>query len=242
MHVPEIYLFVFVCDDRRQKEMEERLIEEEVAKRVESLVAQRVAEELEKRKDEIEAEVLRRVDEAKREMEKHMLQEMEAKREAELLAQKEKEVGLDAMCWCVWLCARACVCASNVGWSVLPIIAGGHPTFSRDSFLWIFNNDGALKEGEWQKRKFFWPVHYDIGHYSYDSGLFPWNFTTMVRSLCGPSVWLEFRSSMSPSVVFLIVRVPIPLSSSMLSCPFCSVSHCECPHSSLILHAFMSPL
>ena len=96
-------MFVF---SSRQKEMEERLIEEEVAKRVEALVAQRVAEELEKRKDEIEAEVLRRVDEAKREMEQQMLEEMEQKREAEILAQKKKEVGLDTMC------ARMCVCVS----------------------------------------------------------------------------------------------------------------------------------
>ena len=77
--------------------MEERLIEEEVAKRVEALVAQRVAEELEKRKDEIEAEVLRRVDEAKQEMEKQMLEEMEQKREAEIQARIKKEVGLDSV-------------------------------------------------------------------------------------------------------------------------------------------------
>ena len=72
--------------------MEEKLIEEEVAKRVEELVAKRVEEELEKRKDEIEAEVLRRVEEAKRIMEKQMLEEMERQREAELAAQKLKEV------------------------------------------------------------------------------------------------------------------------------------------------------
>ena len=37
--------------------MEERLIEEEVAKRVEELVEKRVQEELERRKDDIEKEV-----------------------------------------------------------------------------------------------------------------------------------------------------------------------------------------
>ena len=72
--------------------MEEKIIEEEVAKRVEELVAKRVEEELEKRKDEIEAEVLRRVEEAKRIMEKQMLEEMEKQREAELVAQRQKEV------------------------------------------------------------------------------------------------------------------------------------------------------
>ncbi len=80
---------------RRQKELEEKLIEEEVAKRVESLVAQRVEEELEKRKDEIEQEVLRRVEEAKRIMEKQMLEEMERQRQAEMEIQKKKEVKCD---------------------------------------------------------------------------------------------------------------------------------------------------
>ena len=57
----------------RQQEIEEKLIEEETARRVEELVAKRVEEELEKRKDEIEREVLRRVEEAKRIMEKQLL-------------------------------------------------------------------------------------------------------------------------------------------------------------------------
>ncbi len=80
---------------RRQKELEEKLIEEEVAKRVEELVAQRVEEELEKRKDEIEQEVLRRVEEAKRIMEKQMLEEMEKQRQVEMETQKKKEVKND---------------------------------------------------------------------------------------------------------------------------------------------------
>ena len=42
------------------------MIEEETQKRVEELVDKRVAEELDRRRDEIEAEVLRRVEEAKK--------------------------------------------------------------------------------------------------------------------------------------------------------------------------------
>ena len=64
-----------------------------MARRVEALVKQRVEEELEKRKDEIEAEVLRRVEEAKRIMERQMLEELEKQREAELQSQRAKEVG-----------------------------------------------------------------------------------------------------------------------------------------------------
>ncbi|KAI5107542.1 arginine and glutamate-rich protein 1-A [Silurus meridionalis] len=78
----------------RQQEIEERLIEEETARRVEELVARRVEEELEKRRDEIEREVLRRVEEAKRIMEAQLLQELERQRQAELSAQKAREVTL----------------------------------------------------------------------------------------------------------------------------------------------------
>ena len=58
-------------------------------------MAQRVEEELEKRKDEIEQEVLRRVEEAKRIMEKQMLEEMERQRQVEMEAQKKKAVKND---------------------------------------------------------------------------------------------------------------------------------------------------
>lgn len=75
--------------------MEEKLIEEEVARRVEQLVSKRVEEELEKRKEEIEAEVERRIEVAKRIMEKELLEEMERKRQAELEAQRIKEVKCD---------------------------------------------------------------------------------------------------------------------------------------------------
>lgn len=51
-------------------------------------------EELEKRKDEIEREVLRRVEEAKRIMERQLLEELERQRQAELSAQKAREVTL----------------------------------------------------------------------------------------------------------------------------------------------------
>ena len=54
------------------------------------MVAQRVEEELEKRKDDIEAEVLRRVEEAKQIMEKQMLEEMERKRRRRNKSQKSK--------------------------------------------------------------------------------------------------------------------------------------------------------
>lgn len=78
----------------RQVEIEEKLIEEETARRVEELVAKRVEEELEKRRDEIEREVLRRVEEAKRIMERQLLEELERQRHAELQAQKAREVTL----------------------------------------------------------------------------------------------------------------------------------------------------
>ena len=57
-------------------------------------MAKRVEEELEKRKDEIEREVLRRVEEAKRIMERQLLEELERQRQAELAAQKAREVTL----------------------------------------------------------------------------------------------------------------------------------------------------
>lgn len=81
---------------RRQKEQEQKIIEEETTKRIEEMVAQRVAEELEKRKDEIEAEVLRRVEEAKQIMEQQMLQELERRRKERLEEEKRREVPYSA--------------------------------------------------------------------------------------------------------------------------------------------------
>ena len=68
------------------------IVEEEVAKKVEEMVAKRVEEELAKRKDEIELEVLRRVEEAKSVMEKQILEEFEKKRSEEQEFQQKKEV------------------------------------------------------------------------------------------------------------------------------------------------------
>ena len=59
---------------------------------MEELVAKRVEEELEKRRDEIEAEVLRRVEEAKRLMEQQMLEELEEKKRQQEEEQKKREV------------------------------------------------------------------------------------------------------------------------------------------------------
>jgi PP-loop superfamily ATP-utilizing enzyme len=56
-----------------------------------------VEEELERRKDEIETEVLRRIDEAKRAMEAQMVAEMEAKRQAELEVQRKREVNFNRL-------------------------------------------------------------------------------------------------------------------------------------------------
>lgn len=56
------------------------------------LVKKRVDEELEKRKDEIEMEVAKRVEEAKRLMEKEMMAEMERQRERQRLEEKSREV------------------------------------------------------------------------------------------------------------------------------------------------------
>ncbi len=61
-------------------------------------MAQRVAEELERRRDEIEAEVLRRVEEAKKVMEAEMLQEMERRKQEQLEEAKRREVGLIFLC------------------------------------------------------------------------------------------------------------------------------------------------
>ena len=72
--------------------MEARIVEDETTKRVEQLVAKRVMEELEKRKDEIEAEVLRRVEEAKKLMEEQLLQELERKRQHQEEEERKKKV------------------------------------------------------------------------------------------------------------------------------------------------------
>lgn len=87
---------VLLLHYRRQKELEAKLVEEETAKRIEEMVAKRVAEELERRKDEIEAEVLRRVEEAKAIMEKEMMEELQRQRLAQMEEERRREVATDS--------------------------------------------------------------------------------------------------------------------------------------------------
>ena len=77
---------------RRQKDAEQKSIEDAANRRIEELVAQRVAEELERRKDEIEAEVLRRVEEAKKIMEQQMLEEIERRKQEQIEEARKREV------------------------------------------------------------------------------------------------------------------------------------------------------
>ena len=51
-----------------------------------------MAEELERRKDEIEAEVLRRVEEAKKIMEQQMLEEIERRKQEQIEEARKREV------------------------------------------------------------------------------------------------------------------------------------------------------
>ena len=56
-------------------------------------------EELERRRDEIEAEVLRRVEEAKKVMEAQMLEEMEKRKQEQLEEAKRREVRNTHLKW-----------------------------------------------------------------------------------------------------------------------------------------------
>lgn len=76
----------------RAAEREQKLIEEETQKRVEEMVAKRVEGELAKHKDEIDTEVMRRVEEAKKVMEKQMLEEFERRKVEQMEALRKKEV------------------------------------------------------------------------------------------------------------------------------------------------------
>ena len=76
----------------RHKEIEARQAEAAANKRIEELVAIRVEEELEKRKDEIEKEVLKRVEEAKKVMEETMMQELEQRKQEQLEEARKREV------------------------------------------------------------------------------------------------------------------------------------------------------
>ena len=56
------------------------------------MVSKRVEQELERRRDEIEAEVFRRVEEAKKVIEAQMLEEMEKRKQEQLEEAKRREV------------------------------------------------------------------------------------------------------------------------------------------------------
>lgn len=60
-------------------------------------MAKRVKEELEKRKDEIEAEILRRVEEAKKIMEREMMEEIQKQREKEMQENRRREVKFSSL-------------------------------------------------------------------------------------------------------------------------------------------------
>lgn len=77
---------------RRQKEAEQKSIQDEANKRIEEMVSKRVEQELERRRDEIEAEVFRRVEEAKKVIEAQMLEEMEKRKQEQLEEAKRREV------------------------------------------------------------------------------------------------------------------------------------------------------
>ena len=83
---------MFFCYFRRQKVAEQRSIEDEANKRIEEMVAKRVEEELERRREEIEAEVMRRVEEAKKTMEAEMLKELERRKQEQLEEARKREV------------------------------------------------------------------------------------------------------------------------------------------------------
>ena len=81
-----------MCENRREKDSRENFIQSEVERRVKDLVEARVREELERRKDEIENEVKRRVDVFKRTMEKQMITEMEQRNSEEIKLLMAREV------------------------------------------------------------------------------------------------------------------------------------------------------
>ena len=81
---------MFLC--RKQEELEARFIEEETQRRIDELVAERVAAELQKRKSEIEEEVLKRVEDAKRVMERQLVEEMERKQKQQEEEEERKKV------------------------------------------------------------------------------------------------------------------------------------------------------
>lgn len=81
-----------IISSRKQEELEARFIEEETQRRIDELVAERVAAEIQKRKVEIEEEVLKRVEEAKRVMERQLVEEMERKQKQQEEEEERKKV------------------------------------------------------------------------------------------------------------------------------------------------------
>ncbi len=77
---------------RRQKEVETKNFENEIEKRVQQIIDKRLALELEKQKESIEAEIQRRVAESRRLIEKEMNEELERQKQIEFKRQLEKEV------------------------------------------------------------------------------------------------------------------------------------------------------
>jgi hypothetical protein len=86
---------------RRQKEIEQKLMETEVTRRVNEYIENSFNEELERRKFEIEAEVQKRVDFIKNIIEKQMKEDFEKRIQEEVKRLKDKEVCLrhTNMCW-----------------------------------------------------------------------------------------------------------------------------------------------
>lgn len=71
----------------------------------------RVEEELEKRKDEIETEVARRVESAKVQMEQEMMVELEKRREAAREQERKREVNIFIYTYYIWISAT-----TNFSW------------------------------------------------------------------------------------------------------------------------------
>ena len=82
---------------RKLKESELKSIEDRANERIEELVARRVEEELERRRDEIEAEVLKRVEEAKLIMEKQMMEELERRKQEQIAETERREVRISQL-------------------------------------------------------------------------------------------------------------------------------------------------
>ena len=87
-----ICIFFAVDSFRRQKEIDKSVLEAEMHKKVDELVAKRMEAELHKREELIEAEVKRRVTEARRTFEKELQEEFDKQRQVEYKKQLDKEV------------------------------------------------------------------------------------------------------------------------------------------------------